>query len=245
MPRAKAGSRPGGSNWWAKLSPEEQEARREAARQRSKAQWDSRKGTGSPAAATSPPEPSRAAPRGGSGDVVALGTVFWGVASLPIGIVSPSGGFVMRMQMPRAGRDIDTLLKGTAFYEALTSGGKAAKGVAGYHLLAPPLLAIAGDVVGRMYERDPRNPQVANMLGWIETMLRQVLAEQGMALPRVQQARPAPAGAATHVAPEPAHPAAAEVMTEQFLSTPVGENGDAPVDVAAKAAQSSRFDAVE
>lgn len=184
-----------------------------------------------------PPKVAARVKKGGRGDVVALGNFAWMFLSLPVGIASPSGGAVMRLQIPNAGREIDTLLKGTAVYESLTSGGNAEKAMAAFNLGTPVLLSIFGDLMFRRLHYDESGQLVGNsrdvaMVNWLQQMTQQALAAQGINIP-------APAAPiAVEVAPAPASSPEPEPSTNGQVADPAGV-------VAASAAEASRFDAVE
>ncbi len=197
------------------------------------------------------PEVRASAPRssgasgGKAGNVVALGNLAWMVGSFPVGLFAPPAGHVMRQQVPSAGQQIDALLKGTAIYDALTSGGKSNKAVAGVNLFGPVVVAVAGHFLHQSWIRNPESPIIPGLEAALEGVLVQMLSFQGITLtapPR--QSRPARRGPA----PEP------EVQTSSpgtspSAPAPHSDNGFDDTDdasaVAQAAAAQSRFDHVE
>ena len=137
----------------------------------------------------------------------------------------------------RAG--FDTLLKGTAVYEALTSSGNAEKAMAAFNLGTPVLLSILGDMMYRRLRYNEQGELVGNardvsMVNWLQQMLQQSLAAQGINIPTP------PAPAVAEAPPPVSAPAAGEPATNGQVT-----GRDDASAVAAAAAESSRFDAVE
>lgn len=187
-----------------------------------------------------PTSPRQAVTKGGkSGNVVALGNMAWMIGSFPMGLVAPPAGHVMRLQVPQAGQHLDTLLKDTVIYDALTSGGKSNKAVAGISLFGPPMVAVIGHLIDRSRMANPDSPMLPVMEQAMFGILQQMMAFQGIPLtPAPRPARPAnpPEPEAQGTSPPPT-PAA-------HTDNGFGDEEDASA-VAAAAASASRFDHVE
>lgn len=243
---------------WKDMAPEEQEARREAARARTKALWDSGKfgprkeerararGSTSESGSQLPPIPK--GPKAGSSkdSIAAIGNLVWLGMSFPVGLFSPPAGTVMQAQIPTAGKHIDKLLADTRIHELL-AGGDSEKGQAALLLFGPPAVAVIGGIIHQMGTRDPDNPRIVMFEAMLEQLVAQLLHYQGIRMPqappRTAAPRPAPAEVSPSPAEEPGPVVPPPVRSQNGWGSQVDDTS--PVEVAAAAATASRFDHVE